>query len=282
MVLACTFSAAMSALFFLAFKNEPGLSVRTGSFLRVLANCLVLSLMVRKKRKSFRFFGNREASLWLWGLFGTLAVLTFYEGIARSGVALASLFQGLSGVVLIAMGPIILKQKNSFRTWVALIGSLAGFVLIKLNSNQPTSFQGLDLCAVSGIAAGLAYLMSAKASKNNSAEVIMFYWCLFCLIAHLFLWVLTPMQWPMGVSTWIFLLVASVLASLSQYFTTVAYALTPAAPVASLGYLTPVLGLAIDLLIFRIPHGVTELVGSMVVIVFGVWLPFLGADSVKK
>ena len=90
------------------------------------------------------------------------------------------------------------------------------------------------------------------------------------------------MQWPMGVSTWIFLLVASVLASLSQYFTTVAYALTPAAPVASLGYLTPVLGLAIDLLIFRIPHGVTELVGSMVVIVFGVWLPFLGADSVKK
>lgn len=261
--------------YFAAYRTEPALSLWSGSFVRVLANCLFVVGSLLSGRSFRSLFGNRENGLWVWGILGSLTVTTYFASIVYLGAGMAQLFAMLSVFVITFFRPYFLGQKNGVRIWIALIGSSSGFLLLHGNHSLPRGAMGITFAISSAVFCGLAYLMAARAGRRNDSIALMTYWCVCALAVHSVLVLQPSIQWPQSFLVWGYLLLAGLLSSIAQFLTTIAYQKAPAAPVAAMGYVAPVIGIGFDWALFGLVLNGKLLAGIFLVLGFGVLLPFL-------
>ncbi len=275
MVLACIFFSLMNACVYGIRQLDGSLPATVISFVRIVCNLLVVWIPASLSRRAGELIGDKRPSLWLRGLFGTIALMLSFTAITRIGPGESAFLAASSGVFVALLGPWVLGQSNSFLGWLAILGSFAGVGLMFQPSATPADYLGRAMALAAGFLSALAYLMVARAGRSNSPQSVIFYFCLVALMVHLAYFAVYGYRLPQGWRIWTLLLAAGLLGSAAQMAMTRAYQQAPAAMVSAVGYLAPVLSSIWAVLWFaRVPDG-TTLLGSALILLFGVLLPFL-------
>lgn len=275
MVAACLMFSMMNTSVYAISRVDPNTSAISISFIRVFINWLLLVIPALFKRDIAALFGDYCASLWLRGLFGASALMLSFCSIARIGPGESAFLGASSGVFVALLSPWILKQKNSIWTWLAVLGSFVGVSLLFKDNSDHQDLLGRAMALGSGFLAALAYLMVARAGRSNSAQTVVFYFCLVALLLHGGYFALYGYQLPADLKVWGLLIFTGMAGSGAQYAMTRAYQAAPAALVSAVGYLTPVLSLIWGAMLFgQIPNELA-VSGSALILLFGVLLPFL-------
>lgn len=253
---------------------DVGLQPAMASFIRVLANLLLLLIPAIFRGQLRSLFGDCRHSLWLRGLFGALALMLSFAAIARIGPGESAFLTASSGVFVAMLGPAVLGQKNTLAVWLAIVASFCGVSLL-FHFADSHNLAGQSMALLSGFLSALAYLMVAKAGRSNAPRTVIFYFCLVALLVHLCYFCWFGYRLPANSTSWGLLAVIGLLGSGAQFFMTRAYQTAPAALVSSIGYLAPVLSLAWGINLFGQIPGPMALFGTLLILLFGVLLPFL-------
>lgn len=275
MLLACLLFSLMNACVYATRLFDPDMPAAMVSFVRVFSNLLILVMpaMMRKKLKAL--CGDGRPSLWLRGLFGSMALMLSFAAITRIGPGESAFLTASSGVFVALLGPWVLGQKNSWLAWLAILGSLFGVALLFKPDAHSNDLLGRSMALSAGLLSALAYLMVARAGRSNSPQSVIFYFCLVAILLHCVYFANYGMQTPREAETWGLLLLIGVLGSGAQFCMTRAYQAAPAALVSAVGYLVPVLSLIWGIVFFAQLPGQNALLGSLLIVVFGVILPFI-------
>lgn len=275
MLLASLLFSMMNACVFAIARLEPDIPPSVISFVRVLCNLIILILPRANIADVAQLFGDRRLSLWLRGLFGSLALMLSFAAITRIGPGESAILTASSGVFVALLSPLLLRQPNSWKIWLAIAGAFIGVSLLFTDDGVNSDILGRSMALLSGLLSALAYLMVARAGRSNPAESVIFYFCLVAVMIHLCYFYAFGFQLPLDPRSWAMLVVAGLLGSGAQLQMTRAYQSSPAAFVSAVGYLAPVLSLLWGVLWFDQIPGSYATLGSLLVLLFGVALPFL-------
>lgn len=282
MVVASLMFSLMNVCVYAIRLVEPKLPSTVVSFVRVFINLIILAVPALMSRRFMGLFGDYSLSLWLRGLFGSLALLLSFASIQMIGPGESAFLGASSGIFVALFGPFVLRQKNSLLVWLAILGAVAGLALLFEPRFQANDFLGRAMGLGNGLLAALAYLMVAKAGRSNSPESVIFYFCLVAVVVHLGFFSIYGFRLPATADVWILLVVGGISASMAQLYMTRAYQIAPAALVGAVAYLSPVLSLAWGVVLFtRIPDA-RALAGCALVLLFGVMLPFASAATTGR
>ncbi|UZR29923.1 DMT family transporter [Methylococcus mesophilus] len=277
MLFASLLFSVMSVSVYALGVRHPELPAMTVSFFRIIVNLAVLLLPAFVRSQVPSLLGDMRLSLWLRGLFGSLALILSFISIQRIGPGEAAFLGASSGVFVALLGPKVLAQRNSGWIWAALAGSLAGLYLLLMPRAGASDELGRLMALGSGLLSALAYLMVARAGRSNPPGTVVFYFCAVAIPMHLAWFGLSGFTMPREGEAWALLLVCGLAASGAQILMTRAYQDSPAALVGAVSYATPVFNLAFGWLWFaKVPDG-TALAGCALVLLCGVLLPFLSA-----
>lgn len=275
MLLACLLFSLMNVCVYAIKWFDSDTPVTVISFVRILSNLLILIIPALFRSQLVTLFGDGRPSLWLRGLFGTIALMLSFAAITRIGPGESAFLTASSGVFVALLGPWVLGQKNSWWVWLAIFGSFAGIALLFTPNGQTVDVLGRAMALSAGFLSAMAYLMVARAGRSNSPQSVIFYFCLVALVLHLAYFGRYGYQLPQRPTTWALLLLTGLLGSAAQFCMTRAYQAAPAALVSAVGYLAPVLSLAWGVAFFEQVPGQNALLGSLLILLFGVLLPFL-------
>ncbi len=274
MALASVLFSLMGTCIFWAGTLEPGISILGLSFVRLFVNLVLVFSFAVVTRSLIEFTHYTNWSLWLRGFFGSLSLMMSFSSIIMIGIGESSFLLTANAVFVALLAPFFLKQKSSWLTWVAVIGSFIGLYFMfepRLTDAHPG---GRALALGAGFFASLAFLSMARAGQKNSPHAVVFYFCVIGTVMHLLLMPFFDVTWPQDMKTWAVVLAAGVFATFAQYFMTQAYQMTPAALNAVVGYLTPVMNLALGVVFFATVPDARSLLGAVIVLTFGIILPF--------
>ncbi|WP_256996475.1 DMT family transporter [Methylococcus capsulatus] len=275
MLFASLLFSVMSVSVYALGVRHPELPTMTVSFFRIIVNLAVLLLPALIRSRIPSLLGDMRPSLWLRGLFGSLALILSFISIQRIGPGEAAFLGASSGVFVALLGPKVLAQRNSGWIWAALAGSLVGLYLLMKPRADVSDELGRLMALGSGFLSALAYLMVARAGQSNPPGTVVFYFCAVAIPMHLAWFGLSGFTVPGDGEVWALLLVCGLAASGAQVLMTRAYQESPAALVSAVSYATPVFNLAFGWLWFaKAPDG-TALAGCALVLLCGVLLPFL-------
>lgn len=279
MVFASLLFSIMNAAVYAVATLEKDISGPVISFVRVLSNLLILLVPALHKRELSQLLGDKRPSLWFRGLFGSLALMLSFTAITRIGPGESAFLAASSGVFVALLSPWLLKQNNNLVTWLAIIASFGGVSLLLKSEAHSMDLIGRSMALMSGFLSAMAYMMVARAGRSNRPQTVIFYFCLLALLMHPLYFSVYGYQLPLSIASWVLLMMIGVLGSAAQYFMTRAYQTAPAAQVSAVGYLAPVLSLTWGILCFQQIPSRTAWLGSMLILVFGVLLPFSRATE---
>lgn len=282
MVAACFLFSIMSVSVYGVSVCEPSLPSTMVSFVRVLINLVILTLPALFFRDLRGLLGDKRPSLWLRGLFGSLALMLSFASIQLIGPGESAFLGASSGIFVALLGPLVLGQRNNVMVWLAILGAIGGLGLLFEPRWDRADFLGRTMALSSGFLAALAYLMVARSGRSNAPRTVIFYFCMVGVVVHLMYFLLAGFALPTSTQTWTLMLVSGITASGAQFYMTQAYQLAPAALVSAVGYLSPVMSLGWGVALFaRVPDE-KALIGCAMVFLFGVILPFLTARLPRK
>lgn len=275
MLVASLLFSIMNASVYAISLLDANLSVMVISFARIFCNLLILVIPAMIARKTIELFGDKRPSLWLRGLFGASALMLSFAAIQRIGPGESAFLTACNGIFVAVLSPLILGQKNSLAGWLAIIGAFTGVSLMFAPDTEHIDFIGRGMALGSGFLSALAYLMVARAGRSNPITTVIFYFCLMALLLHILYFCIYGYQLPDQAQIWGLLLLTGLTGSAAQFFMTRAYQRSPAALVSAVSYLVPVLSLIWSITLFMQIPNQTSLYGAMLILVFGVLLPFL-------
>jgi S-adenosylmethionine uptake transporter len=274
MLASCVCFAGMASLVYAVQLAEPEASSLVSSFARVVVNLVLLIGYAAWRHDVRDLVGDFRPSLWWRGTFGSFALVLSFAAIKAIGVGDAQFLCASNGVFVAMLAPVILKQRNHARAWIAIAGSLFGLYLLfepRLGDAAPW---GRAMAICSGFLSALAYLMIARAGRSNSPNSVVFYLCFIALFVHLALFAGLGASWPVEPSSYVMLFFVGITGSIGQFCLTKAYQLAPAALNSAVSYLQPVIALGFSVVFFGKLPDLRAILGGIVVAGFGVALPF--------
>lgn len=284
MVTASALFAAMGAFVYQVKIWDPSASPLTASFVRVVVNLFfVITLASRKGlgRGVLDLFGDMRGSLWARGFFGALSVMSLFTAIHMIGLGEASFLHSFNAVWIAALSPFILGQPHTRRGWGAIALGLMGLYLMFQPEFGVAGLLGRSVALASGVFAGTAYMMIARAGRSNPSLTVVFYFCLVATLMHLVWFYVHKFIWPSDARSWVLLITAGLFASVAQIFMTKAYQMAPAAMVSAASYTAPVFNLIVAVAVFETIPNSRGLAGAALVLIAGIALPFLRGNDLR-
>ncbi|WP_246628567.1 DMT family transporter [Methylomagnum ishizawai] len=271
--------AVMGVVVYAAALAEPPVAASMVSFVRVALNLSILLVPAVLARRVAGLFGDLRPSLWWRGVFGGVSLILSFAAIQRIGPGESAFLSASSGVFVAALGPYVLGQRNSWGVWLAIWGAWLGLFLLFQPGMGQGDWQGRALGLASGFLAALAYLMVARAGRSNPPGTVVFYFCLVATLIHLAWFAVEGVALPSGFQAWGWAVLAGLAGSAAQWFMTRAYQLAPAALVGAVGYVGPVLSVALGAWLFGKVPGNEALAGCGLVLLCGV---YCGGTTFKR
>ena len=223
---------------------------------------LVLSLVILK-RAGVHPLGNKRKHLVLRGIFGVIALSSFFFTLQNLPIATAIVIQYLSPMFTALFAIWILKEPMKPIQWLFFALSFAGIIVIK-GFNDDIDLIYMIAGVVSAVFAGLAYNMIGKVKGSDHPVVVVFYFPLIATpimgVVSLFYWE-TPVGWD-----WLIILAMGVFTQLAQVTMTKAWQAEEANQIAPLKYVGIIFALFWDYSIFGISHNWSMFVGIGLVI----------------
>lgn len=226
---------------------------------------LVLSLWFIR-RKKISPFGNNRLWLILRGVFGVIALTTFFYTLQKLPLSTAVVLQYLSPIFTALFAVWLLGEKVKGYQWLFFMMSFAGIAVIRgFDETMNTTY--LIMGIGSSIFAGLAYNAIGKLAKSDDPVVIVFYFPLIATPVMAFLGITGIVNWVMPENDqWLLLLLMGILTQIAQVSMTKAFQSSALSGLAAMKYLGIVFLLAFDFFIFDVTHSYVTLLGMGLVI----------------
>lgn len=249
-------------------KIEPELSTNIVSLFRVLMNgAVVFALLVFSRQLRGEILDRRpDKHILLWALFGSITVHAYTYAVLQLGMGMATLLlQCFQALAIAVLSPLLARERWNLSVVLSLVGCFLGVIMIQdqgWSRWEPAVLWG----AFAGISAALAYMMLVRTRNLFSSGYAMFYWTAFSLVSHSMSF--TTSGLPILPSNFVLFMVmiAGIFAAIAQFFSARAYQNGPAMRVTVVMYLAPILGMTIDSWLFGRDFGVSQAVGTGLVL----------------
>lgn len=220
---------------------------------------------------------RRPALLLLRSLLGFGAMTCFFTAAGGLAIADLQLIGKLQPIGVAVLAPWLLGagERSPTTLWIVLGGGLAGSVLLLGPDLAVGSLSGLWALAATGFSA-TAHLLVRRLGRTEAVSTQVF-WFQLATLALAFLVVgardgTLPSMPPAGL--WAPLVVCGLATVAGQASMTKAYSLDRASTVAAASYLTPLFGVAADVLAFGSWPRAHAWLGGLLVMGSGLWLLF--------
>ena len=238
---------------------------------------LVLCLIFLK-RKKISVWGNNKKWLIRRGVFGVIALTSFFYTLQNLGLGSAITLQYLSPIFTSIFGIFILKERVRHIQWLFFLISFIGIAIIK--GFDLDISMGLFLLSIASSAfAGLAYNSIGKLRTTDHPIVIVFY---FPLIALPIMSIFSFFNWvqPIGYE-WALLLGIGILTQIAQVNMTKAMHSGEMNEITGLKYLGIIFAIGFDLILFDIHYEIQVFIG-MALVLSGVILNLLYKSRLRR
>ncbi len=111
MLLACLLFSFMNTSVYSIRLFEADIPATMISFVRIISNLFILIVSALLSRQFTELFGDKRPSLWLRGLFGTLALMLSFTAITRIGPGESAFLTASSELFVALLGPLVLGQR---------------------------------------------------------------------------------------------------------------------------------------------------------------------------
>ncbi len=245
-------------------------------FFRCGIAALIGWFLLHKNKIGWR--GSNRKLLLLRGLFGTLALYTFFFTLQRMPLGTAVTIQYLSPFFTSLLAVFILKENMRPVQWVWFALSFSGVLLIK-GFNASVSWWLLGLGIASAILSALAYNMVRTLREKEHPLVVVLHFQLFGWVAGAG-FSLYDFRMPEGME-WALLLLMGLFTQWGQENLTRSLQAEPANKVTILNYTGVLYAMLFGYLLFDETYGWPELLGTLLVI-SGMTLNILSENSKKR
>jgi drug/metabolite transporter (DMT)-like permease len=218
--------------------------------------------------------------IWLRGISGVLSLSSYYYGVLHIPLSLASLFSNSSPLYITALAVILGDERLSRFRKLSLIFGFCGVGLVGLGAGllPITDVANFDIfmAILSGPLAAGAYF-SIRMLRRIRIEQIMLSLGLAGSFASIFILFWCKAHFPTTAIGWSWLIASVFPALMAQFSLTMAFKIAPASQIAPLQYSAPVFSGILGFLFLdeNIPQ--LCLLGMIVVLIFGLVLPYIEA-----
>jgi len=242
-------------------------------FYRTTLACISLLLLFLLTKQRFTFIRHKKDLMFLMisGLFQATEWLLMFESFRHIDIGIATLITYLGPVLVIALSPVVFKEKLSFRKIAAIAVVLAGVVCLNSGISGGGNIKFGLLCA--GLTpfcyAGMV-IFNKKSQNIVGFENVVLQLAFCCLTAVIFTLFATGGKAPLPdaeISQWLLVLWLGLIntgCSCFLYFSTLAK--LPAQVIAVSGYLEPLFAILIGAIILGQTPTVLQITGSFLII----------------
>ena len=239
---------------------------------------LFLSLIESRRKKNINFYKSKNIKMQIFR-----SVLSVFESgffvLSFKYLSLADAHSvgSLAPVIVVALSAIILKERVSTKTWIAIfIGFIGVLIILRPTSSIFDSKALLPL--VAAFVLGLYQIITKKVSEYDSTEVSLFYTSVVGIIIMSFL---ASSFWkPIDTSSYILFLSIGVFFSLGIYLQIIALSRARASIIQPFHYTLIFWAIILGYIFYDDVPDFFTLIGALVITISGVFV--LKQTSLKK
>jgi len=215
-------------------------------------------------RSKVSWVGSNRKLLFLRGLFGTIALYTFFLTIQNMPLASAVTIQYLSPIFTTIIAIFLLKEKVRNIQWLFFAVSFAGVLLIK-GFDERVSLFYLGVGIISAVGSAFAYNMVRSLKQKEHELVVVLHFQIFGSIVG---FVFSVFNWQMpSIQDLVFLILTGVFTHIGQLYLTRSLHRENIANVSILNYTGLIYALTFGFIFFGETFSVLSLFGIVLVVV---------------
>jgi|TARA_B110000438_G_scaffold227260_1_gene221674 drug/metabolite transporter (DMT)-like permease len=181
---------------------------------------LLLSLIESKRKNNLYFYKSKNIKLQIFrSLLSVIESGCFVLSFKYLSLADAHSIGSLAPVIVVALSAIILKEKVSIKTWVAIFVGFVG-VLIVLRPTSSIFDPKAFLPLIAAFMLGLYQIITKKVSQHDTTEVSLFYTSIIGILIMSFL--ASSFWTPINSSSYVLFLIIGIFFSLGVYLQIIA------------------------------------------------------------
>lgn len=209
--------------------------------------------------------GKKPLILFLRGVFGSFALITFMMTLQQMPLATASMLQYISPIFTAILAYYILNEKLHSLQWIFLLVCLLGVFIIK-GVDTRIAWSGVGLGLFSSFCAGLAYVSIRKLNNEENSVLVVFYFALVTSLLSGFLMFFSGEKWqiPQKID-WLYIIGMGIFTQFGQTLMTMAYQVEDASIVASVNYTGVIFGFVLGWFLFNEGFDLYTLAGMCIV-----------------
>ncbi len=213
--------------------------------------------------------GNNPALLWARGIVGFIALQCYFWALPQLPLGMAVMLNYTAPIFAVIFSFLLLGERPPLVVKLCLAVSFGGIYLLSSSSLAGGAAPALAAGLTSGLLAGSVYVMIRHSHKGDDPLLVIFYFVLSATIGSGALLIKTGWVAPNG-REWLELLFITATSFAGQLYLTRSLRKAPVWVVSPFGYLTPVLGYFLGVLLWKEIPTLRSLVGGAVVITCGV------------
>ena len=239
---------------------------------------LILSLIESRRKKNIFFYKSKNIKMQIFrSILSVVESGFFVLSFKYLSLADAHSVGSLAPVIVVALSAIILKERVSTKTWVAIfIGFIGVLIILRPTSSIFDPKALLPLVAAFGL--GLYQVITKKVSEYDPAEVSLFYTSVVGIIMMSFL---ASSFWkPIDSSSYILFLAIGVFFSMGIYLQIIALSKARASIVQPFHYTLIFWAIILGYIFYEDIPDFFTIIGALIITISGIFV--LNQASLKK
>jgi len=231
---------------------------------------LLLSLIESRRKKNIKFYKSKNIKIQIFrSILSVLESGFFVLSFKYLSLADAHSVGSLAPVIVVALSAVILKERVSTKTWIAIFIGFIG-VLIVLRPTSSIFDPKALLPLVAAFALGLYQVITKKASEYDPTEVSLFYTSVVGIITMSFL---ASSFWkPIDLSSYIFFLAIGIFFSLGIYLQIIALSKARASIIQPFHYTLIFWAIILGYIFYDDIPDFFTLIGAFVITISGIFV----------
>jgi len=231
---------------------------------------LILSLIESKRKKNISFYKSKNIKIQIFrSILSVLESGFFVLSFKYLSLADAHSVGSLAPVIVVALSAIILRERVSTKTWIAIFIGFIGVLIILRPTSSIFDTKAL-LPLVAAFALGLYQVITRKVSEYDPAEVSLFYTSVVGIIIMSFL---ASIFWrPINSSSYILFFAIGVFFSLGIYLQIIALSKARASIIQPFHYTLIFWAIILGYIIYDDVPDFFTLLGALVITISGIFV----------
>ena len=231
---------------------------------------LLLSCSEAKRKKNYKFWQSNNVKLQvLRSFFSIIESGCFVLAFRYLSLADVHSVGSLTPVIIVALSALILKEKVSPKTWIAIFVGFLGVLIILRPGLSIFDIKSL-LPLMAAFFLGLYQVVTRKVSKNDSTETSLFYTSLIGFIA---MFILAFVYWqPLTLNSYFLFTGIGIFFSMGIYFQIIALSKARASIIQPFHYTLIFWAIILGYLVYDDLPNIPTIVGAIIIAASGIYV----------